>query len=159
MVHVAGLPSCPQLFEKENAYEVFKHQQAEKEKVLKSQVRQRPITAVVSAAAGWMDLAMWLGLARLPCGWQRWAGIWSSHPALGTSKPETKPICQTLDMVLGFYAEGCAALLHLDFQGASEDAIEAQLAPSPDDPQPLSEEELAERQKLLESGFKEWGRK
>jgi hypothetical protein len=30
----------PQLFEKENAYEVFKHQQAEKEKVLASQVGQ-----------------------------------------------------------------------------------------------------------------------
>lgn len=35
-------------------------------------------------------------------------------------------------------------------QGASDEAIEAELAASPDDPQPLTDEEVAERDRLLE---------
>ncbi|KAG2500855.1 hypothetical protein HYH03_001616 [Edaphochlamys debaryana] len=41
-------------------------------------------------------------------------------------------------------------------QGASDEAIAEATAASPEDPQPLSEEELAEREALLEEGFKEW---
>uniref|UniRef100_A0A061QM65 SWI/SNF-related matrix-associated actin-dependent regulator of chromatin subfamily A member 5 n=1 Tax=Tetraselmis sp. GSL018 TaxID=582737 RepID=A0A061QM65_9CHLO len=44
-------------------------------------------------------------------------------------------------------------------QGASEDAVQAQLVPSPDDPQPLTEEEIAEREQLLSEGFSSWGRR
>ena len=46
-------------------------------------------------------------------------------------------------------------------QGASEDAIQAELAAaaSPEDPQPLTEEELEERTQLLDEGFKDWSRR
>ena len=44
-------------------------------------------------------------------------------------------------------------------QGASEDAVAAIGAPGPDDPQPLSEEELAEKEELLGSGFSNWNRR
>ena len=44
-------------------------------------------------------------------------------------------------------------------QGASEDVVQAQIAPGPDDPQPLSEEEIAEREALLASGFSNWNRR
>ncbi len=44
-------------------------------------------------------------------------------------------------------------------RGATEEALEAALAPSPDDPQPLSEEEVAERERLLGEGFRDWTRK
>ena len=52
-------------------------------------------------------------------------------------------------------------LAHLYFgvQGASEDAVAAIGAPGPDDPQPLSEEELAEKEELLSSGFSNWNRR
>ncbi len=48
-------------------------------------------------------------------------------------------------------------LLHL--QGASEDTVAAQIAPSPADPQPLTEEESQEREQLLEQGFSNWNRR
>ncbi|GLI59043.1 hypothetical protein VaNZ11_000871 [Volvox africanus] len=41
-------------------------------------------------------------------------------------------------------------------QGASEEALAEALAPSMDDPQPLTEEEQTEREQLLEDGFKDW---
>lgn len=41
-------------------------------------------------------------------------------------------------------------------QGASDEAVAEALADKEDDPQPLTEEELEEREKLLEEGFKEW---
>ncbi|EFJ50690.1 hypothetical protein VOLCADRAFT_80059 [Volvox carteri f. nagariensis] len=41
-------------------------------------------------------------------------------------------------------------------QGASEEALAEALTPSADDPQPLTEEEQAEREQLLEDGFKDW---
>mmetsp|Transcript_40687 Transcript_40687/g.90456 ORF Transcript_40687/g.90456 Transcript_40687/m.90456 type:complete len:1088 (-) Transcript_40687:511-3774(-) len=44
-------------------------------------------------------------------------------------------------------------------QGASEEAVAQALAPTPDDPQPLSEEELAEKDRLLEDGFNNWSRR
>jgi SWI/SNF-related matrix-associated actin-dependent regulator of chromatin subfamily A member 5 len=44
-------------------------------------------------------------------------------------------------------------------QGASDEAIEAELAAGPDDPQPLTDEEVAERDRLLESGFSNWNRR
>lgn len=44
-------------------------------------------------------------------------------------------------------------------QGASEDVVQAQLAPAPDDPHPLSEEEMAEKEKLLQDGFTNWNRR
>ena len=44
-------------------------------------------------------------------------------------------------------------------QGASEEVVQAQIAPGPDDPQPLSEEETAEREALLASGFANWNRR
>lgn len=46
-------------------------------------------------------------------------------------------------------------------QGASEDAIQAELAAaaSPEDPQSLTEEELEERTQLLDEGFKDWSRR
>ena len=44
-------------------------------------------------------------------------------------------------------------------QGASEEVVQAQIAPGPDDPQPLSEEEQAEREALLASGFANWNRR
>jgi hypothetical protein len=37
-----------------------------------------------------------------------------------------------------------------ELQGASDEAIEAELAAGPDDPQPLTDEEVAERDRLLE---------
>ena len=39
-------------------------------------------------------------------------------------------------------------------QGASEEAAEAEVAPSEDDPQPVTEEEYAERDQLLKAGVK-----
>lgn len=44
-------------------------------------------------------------------------------------------------------------------QGASEDVVQAQLAPAPDDPQPLSEEDIAEKDKLLGEGYSNWNRR
>jgi SWI/SNF-related matrix-associated actin-dependent regulator of chromatin subfamily A member 5 len=44
-------------------------------------------------------------------------------------------------------------------QGASEDVVAAQVAPSPEDPQPLSEEEVAEKERLLQEGFSNWNRR
>jgi SWI/SNF-related matrix-associated actin-dependent regulator of chromatin subfamily A member 5 len=44
-------------------------------------------------------------------------------------------------------------------QGASEEVVQAQIAPGPDDPQPLSEAETAEREALLASGFANWNRR
>ena len=44
-------------------------------------------------------------------------------------------------------------------QGASEEVVRAQIAPGPDDPQPLSEAETAEREALLASGFANWNRR
>lgn len=41
-------------------------------------------------------------------------------------------------------------------QGASDEAVAEAVAPQPDDPQPLGEEEAAERERLLEEGFKDW---
>ena len=38
----------------------------------------------------------------------------------------------------------------MKLQGASDEAIEAELAAGPDDPQPLTDEEVAERDRLLE---------
>lgn len=37
--------------------------------------------------------------------------------------------------------------------------MQAQIAPAPDDPQPLSEEEAAEKDKLLQEGFSNWNRR
>lgn len=47
----------------------------------------------------------------------------------------------------------------MSWQGASEETIEVELAPGPDDPQPLSEEEEKEKATLLEEGFKDWTRR
>jgi len=47
--------------------------------------------------------------------------------------------------------------LHL--QGASEETVAAQIAPSPTDPQSLTEEESQEREQLLEQGFSNWNRR
>ena len=45
-------------------------------------------------------------------------------------------------------------------QGASEETIAKEItAPQPDDPRPLSEEEQAERERLLEAGFSHWNRR
>lgn len=44
-------------------------------------------------------------------------------------------------------------------QGASEETVAAQIAPSPTDPQPLTEEESLEREQLLEQGFSNWNRR
>jgi len=44
-------------------------------------------------------------------------------------------------------------------QGASEDVVQAHLAPGPNDPQPLSEEEVAEKEALLAGGFANWNKK
>lgn len=44
-------------------------------------------------------------------------------------------------------------------QGASEDVVQAQVAPSPDDPQPLAEEEIEEKEQLLSEGFSNWNRR
>jgi SWI/SNF-related matrix-associated actin-dependent regulator of chromatin subfamily A member 5 len=44
-------------------------------------------------------------------------------------------------------------------QGADEEAVAAALVPAPDDPQPLSEEEIAEKEQLLSTGFTNWSRK
>ncbi len=44
-------------------------------------------------------------------------------------------------------------------QGASEEAIQQALAPSPEDPTPLTEEEQAEKEQLLSQGFSNWTRK
>lgn len=44
-------------------------------------------------------------------------------------------------------------------QGASDEVIAKELAPSDDDPQPLNDAELAERDDLLGKGFSNWGRR
>ncbi len=44
-------------------------------------------------------------------------------------------------------------------QGASEDVVQAQIASAPDDPQPLSEEEIEEKEQLLSEGFSNWNRR
>ena len=44
-------------------------------------------------------------------------------------------------------------------QGASEDVVAAQVAPSPEDPQPLGEEEVEEKERLLGEGFSNWNRR
>mmetsp|Transcript_22804 Transcript_22804/g.58023 ORF Transcript_22804/g.58023 Transcript_22804/m.58023 type:complete len:1052 (-) Transcript_22804:484-3639(-) len=44
-------------------------------------------------------------------------------------------------------------------QGASEEQIQAAVAPMPDDPQPLSAEEEEEKAALLQQGFTNWSRK
>lgn len=41
----------------------------------------------------------------------------------------------------------------------SEEEIAAELAPGPDDPQPLAAEEQEERQALLAEGFATWNRR
>ena len=41
-------------------------------------------------------------------------------------------------------------------QGASEEVIQKEIAPNADDPQPLSAEEQAERDQLLQEGFSNW---
>lgn len=44
-------------------------------------------------------------------------------------------------------------------QGASEEVIAKEMQPGPDEPKPLSEEELAERDDLLKKGYSNWNRK
>lgn len=44
-------------------------------------------------------------------------------------------------------------------QGASDEAVAEQLKPTPDDPEPLTEDELAEREELLKGGFSTWNRR
>ena len=44
-------------------------------------------------------------------------------------------------------------------QGASEDVVQAQIAPAPEDPQPLSEEEIAEKERLMTEGYSNWNRR
>lgn len=50
-------------------------------------------------------------------------------------------------------------ITHPMWQGASDDVVEAQIAPSPTDPQPLTEEDIQERDQLLEQGFSNWNRR
>lgn len=44
-------------------------------------------------------------------------------------------------------------------QGAADDVLIAAMAASPDDPQPLTEDEVMEKERLLESGFSNWSRR
>ena len=44
-------------------------------------------------------------------------------------------------------------------QGSSDEAIQALMAPTPEDPQPLTEQEVEEREELLKSGFSNWNRR
>jgi SWI/SNF-related matrix-associated actin-dependent regulator of chromatin subfamily A member 5 len=44
-------------------------------------------------------------------------------------------------------------------QGASEDVVAKEIAPSDNDPQPLTEEEINERDELLTKGFSNWSRR
>lgn len=44
-------------------------------------------------------------------------------------------------------------------QGANDELIAKELAPSPEDPQPLSAQELAERDELLGQGYSNWNRR
>ncbi|WIA10295.1 hypothetical protein OEZ86_000436 [Tetradesmus obliquus] len=44
-------------------------------------------------------------------------------------------------------------------QGMSEEEVAAEMAPGPDDPQPLSPEEEEERQALMREGFSSWSRR
>ncbi|GAB4816506.1 hypothetical protein N2152v2_003552 [Parachlorella kessleri] len=62
------------------------------------------------------------------------------------------PVADELVMISG----GC-----VDRQkGASDETIAKEvLAPQPDDPQPLTEEEIKERERLLEEGFSNWTRR
>jgi hypothetical protein len=43
-------------------------------------------------------------------------------------------------------------------QGMSDEEVAAEMAPGPDDPQPLSPEEEEERQALMREGFSTWNR-
>lgn len=49
--------------------------------------------------------------------------------------------------------------LFVEVQGASEEQVAAMGAAGPEDPQPLSEEEVAEKEELLGSGFSTWNRR
>jgi hypothetical protein len=49
-------------------------------------------------------------------------------------------------------------LLLLLLQGMSDEEVAAEMAPGPDDPQPLSPEEEEERQALMREGFSTWNR-
>jgi len=44
-------------------------------------------------------------------------------------------------------------------QGASDEAVAEAVAPKPEDPEPLTEEEQAEKERLLSEGFNNWTRK
>ncbi|KAK9861243.1 hypothetical protein WJX84_005000 [Apatococcus fuscideae] len=44
-------------------------------------------------------------------------------------------------------------------QGSSDEAIQALIAATPEDPQPLTEQEVEEREELLKSGFSNWNRR
>ncbi len=44
-------------------------------------------------------------------------------------------------------------------QGLDDASIQAAVAPGPEDPQPLTEEEIEERERLLKEGFTNWTRK
>ncbi|PSC72801.1 chromatin-remodeling complex ATPase chain [Micractinium conductrix] len=44
-------------------------------------------------------------------------------------------------------------------QGASEEAVAEELAPKEDDPQPLTEDDIQEREQLLREGFSNWMRR
>ncbi len=43
--------------------------------------------------------------------------------------------------------------------GATEEGVQAALVPGPDDPQPLTQEEVLEKEELLNAGFISWTRK
>jgi hypothetical protein len=47
----------------------------------------------------------------------------------------------------------------VSLKGAGEDAIANALQPGPDDPQPLSEEEVGLKERLLEEGFSNWNKR
>ncbi|KAK9868512.1 hypothetical protein WJX84_000615 [Apatococcus fuscideae] len=44
-------------------------------------------------------------------------------------------------------------------QGSSEEVVQVQTAATPEDPQPLTEQEVEEREELLKSGFSNWNRR
>lgn len=58
-------------------------------------------------------------------------------------------------MTVGAHRLSCARTL----QGASEDVVQAQIAPAPDDPQPLGDDEIEEKEQLLSEGFSNWNRR
>ena len=57
------------------------------------------------------------------------------------------------------HARHFRAALAAALQGASDEQVAKELEPQPDDPKPLSEEELTERDRLLEDGYKDWSKK